>query len=372
MTRVALFCSNFLPYSQSFVFEELRQHRRYDVEVFTHRRMLADRFPYDRVNVANPLHVVTGRSRLFRRRFASGEFSVVHAHFGPAGTAALPYAERFRLPLLVTFHGYDVPLLRSFERFKPVHWPYALRAPRLLRGMTLGLCASTELRELLLDLGVPADRLVVHRLGVDLADFGPSERDDRGLRVMMIGRFVEKKGFEYGIRAFAGAAARVGDGLELTIVGSGEREAKLRDLVKTLKVADRVAFAGVLTRAEIAAQLGRSDVLLAPSVVGANGNRESGLMVVKEASASQVVPIGTYHGGIPEIIDHESTGFLVPERDVTAMTQHLVTLSRDPELRRRMGAAGRLKMEREYDNRERVAELEDRYDEARQRAAREA
>ena len=70
------------------------------------------------------------------------------------------------------------------------------------------------------------------------------------------------------------------------------------------------------------------------------------------------------HGGIHEIIDDGVTGFLVPERNVTTLSDRLGRLLRDADLRARMGAAARAKMEREYDIRERVARLDDHYDEA--------
>jgi colanic acid/amylovoran biosynthesis glycosyltransferase len=88
------------------------------------------------------------------------------------------------------------------------------------------------------------------------------------------------------------------------------------------------------------------------------------LIVVKEASASEVVPIGSIHGGIPEIIDDGVTGFLVAERDVATLAQRLASVASDANLRERMGRAARAKMEREYDNRRCVARLEEYYDEA--------
>jgi colanic acid/amylovoran biosynthesis glycosyltransferase len=91
---------------------------------------------------------------------------------------------------------------------------------------------------------------------------------------------------------------------------------------------------------------------------------ESGLLVVREASASGVVPISTYHGGLPEIIEDGETGLLVAERDVHALAERLNRLLSDPELCSRMGRATRARMEREYDNRQRVAGLERLYDEA--------
>jgi colanic acid/amylovoran biosynthesis glycosyltransferase len=89
--------------------------------------------------------------------------------------------------------------------------------------------------------------------------------------------------------------------------------------------------------------------------------------VVKEASASHVVPIGTRHGGIPEIIDDGETGYLVPERDIEAMAARLVTVANDAGLRARLGMAARHKMERQYDIAAQVRLLEQHYDTARAR-----
>ena len=148
-------------------------------------------------------------------------------------------------------------------------------------------------------------------------------------------------------------------------MGEGERAARLRARAAELGVLDRVRFAGALPPDQVAALLATSQVLLAPSVVDRKGNRESGLIVVKEASAAEVVPIGTRHGGIPEIIDDGRTGYLVPERDASALADRLRQVVVDPLLRERLGRAAREKMLREYDVRARVRALESLYDEAR-------
>lgn len=367
MPRVALFCTNFLPYSQAFVYEQIRHHQRYQVEVFAWRRMYPERFPFEPVHVA-PLHyIATHSSAAFSRRFAEAPFDVVHAHFGPGGCYALQFARAAGLPLLVTFHGYDVPLLSSPTRFLPLHWPYALVAPLMLEQMTLGLCASRELYDMLVELGVPRDKLRVYRLGIDLARFTPGDKSADTPLVTMVGRFVEKKGFAYGLEAFARAAG--GSRARLVIAGNGPLESELKRRAEELGVASQVEFPGPLTQTQVAELLARTSVLLAPSVVAKAGNRESGLIVVKEASACAAVPIGTLHGGIPETIDEGATGYLVPERDVGAMEARLRELLGNAELRGQLGERGRAKMQREYDNRERVLALEALYDEATTLAA---
>jgi glycosyltransferase involved in cell wall biosynthesis len=365
--RVALFSTRFLPYSQTFVYEEIRHHERYAVEVFCRSRLLSERFPFEPVHRGGPLYAITCRSPRFEARFRSQGFALVHAHFGPGAVYARPFARRHRLPLVVTFHGYDVGLLGSRARFLPTNLRYALLGPRVLRDMTLGLCASTELRAMLEARGVPAERLRVHRLGVDLQRFRPGARPADRFRVAMIGRLVEKKGFEYGLEAFA-RAARTRPALELTLAGDGERRSALERQAAGLGVAGRVRFTGPLPPGAVAELLATSHVLLAPSVVDRHGNRESGLIVVKEASACAAVPVGTRHGGIPEIIDDGRTGFLVAERDVDGMAARLGQLADEPALRQRLGAAAREKMLAEYDVRARGRALEQFYDEARELA----
>jgi colanic acid/amylovoran biosynthesis glycosyltransferase len=359
--RLALFCTNFLPDSQVFIYEQLRQYRRWQADVFAWRRFNPERFAFPRVYRAEPSYVIRGNSRRFTRAFAEHDYALVHAHFGPAGAYARGYARRAGLPLLVTFHGYDVPLLSSARRFLPLNLPYALGGPGMLRDLRLGICASTELMDLLVELGVGPERLRVHRLGIDLDRFAFEPARDRR-QVLMVGRLVEKKGFEYGLRAFARALSAGADA-RLTIVGQGERRGLLERLARELGIAARVDFVGSQTNEEVAQRMACASALLAPSVVARDGNRESGLIVVKEASAAGVVPIATRHGGIPDSIDDGRTGFLVEERDAEAMGDRLARVLADEGLRVHLAAAGRAKMEREFDNRKLVAALEDIYDE---------
>src|SRR5215831_6278870 len=332
---IAMFREDFLPFSQTFVFEEIRLLARHRVEVFARQRLNETLFPYEPVYVGGLPFLLSGYSRAFHSRFQSQRYELIHAHFGTSGMYALPYASRYRLPLVVTFHGVDVTVLSSWARFLPHRWPYAWLAPRLLQRMTLGLCVSQEIRDRLSALGAPADRLVIHRLGIDLDQFTTGPRDPARLEVVMVGRLVEKKGFEYGLQAFA-QVAKMNANTFLTIIGDGPRRSALEQLTRSLAVGDRVTFAGVLPGREVSERLRRSDVMLAPSITG--------------------------RAGIPEIVDDGETGFLVNERDVDGLADRLARLIRDTDLRARMGHAARAKMEREFDNRKQVDELETLYD----------
>jgi colanic acid/amylovoran/stewartan biosynthesis glycosyltransferase WcaL/AmsK/CpsK len=362
----AMFCNTFLPYSQTFIWDELQAHDRYAVEVFAWRQINRALFPAE-VRCARPWYPLTGRNTGFEHRFRRGGIDLVHAHFGWAAVPAAGYARRFGLPFVVTFHGYDVALLASGGR-RPLHvLPYTMRAHRMLAQLDLGLCASAELLEMLVSLGVPRTRLAEHRLGIDLTRFRPGPKGAERLEVAMVGRLVEKKGFTDGLRAFAMFAQRSQVPGRLTVAGSGPLDAELQALATELGIATSTHFIGKITHAQVADLLAGSDVLLAPSRVAAHGDRDSGLLSAKEASACACVPVATRHGGIPAIVDDGVTGYLVDERDVDVMAQRLACLAGDDQLRQQMGRAAREKMAREYELRDSVRRLEEYYDEALRR-----
>ena len=93
-------------------------------------------------------------------------------------------------------------------------------------------------------------------------------------------------------------------------------------------------------------------------------------MPSNQAAARAVPAVASRHGGIPETIDDGDTGYLVDERDTETLAERLACLLGDERHRVRMGRAARAKMERGYEIRARVRELERHYDEARVEHAR--
>ena len=373
--RVAVFTQRYLPYSQTFIYDEIRHHRRYAVEVFTGETMNLDRFPVANIHgddaretraqrldgvLRSTVFYSAMHDRILRRR----EFGVLHAHFGTAAPHALPFRLRYGLPLIVTFHGFDAGVLE--RRLRWGRWRYRALAPVLFRYVTRFLAASEELASILVEAGAPAERVRVWRVGIEVPETTVAPRPRPN--VLMVGRFVEKKGFGFGLEAFARVASRHPNA-RLDVVGEGPLAAELERAAAELGIADRVTFHGPLPHARVLELMGRSLVLLAPSVTTRRGDRESGLVVVKEAAARSVPAVASEHGGIPEIVRDGETGFLVPERDIGALAERLERFLDDASVRQAMGAAARADMERRYDIRDRVAELEDHYDEVRREAA---
>ena len=371
--KVAVFSTRFLPYSQTFVYGQVRNHRRYLAEVFTRERLNPEQFPFSPVHSLTPgrgwkggleawIYRVTLLSPTFFRQLKCGGFNLVHAHFASAGCHALPYCTRFDLPLVVTFYGYDVPLLSSRDRFKPANWAHWLASKWLLRRADLFLPVSQDLASELIALGAPEEKVRVHRLGTDTSVRERVERRDGRIVVAMVGRFVEKKGFEYGIRGFA-HVARENSSMRLRIIGDGPRHQLYLRVIEQLGLSAQVEFLGSMSHADMLQAMREADIFLVPSVTARNGDREGSPMVLREASAMAIPIIASRHAGIPELVDDGVTGMLIPERDDLAIAEALRVLVSDRDRRLAIGTAARAKMQREFNINDRMAALERLYDE---------
>jgi colanic acid/amylovoran biosynthesis glycosyltransferase len=203
----------------------------------------------------------------------------------------------------------------------------------------------------LVELGAPPERIVVHRTGIDLERWPhrtAAPAGDRSLRLVTVGRLVEKKGIEYVLRAVRILVDR-GRDVEYRILGDGPRRDRLIALVAELGLGDRVTLHGRHQQAKVREGMAESDVLVAASVTAADGDEEGIPNVLKEAMALGLPVVGTRHAGIPELIEDGVSGFLVPERDEGTLADALERLARDPGRWAAMGRAGRAKIEMEYD-----------------------
>ena len=363
----AMAIGNWLPYSETFIYDQVKHARRYEPHVLARGLNPArENFPYDHVTSLNWLE------RLFYfKAYPSGKFArtiresgskFVHAHFGTNGALVAATADKVDVPLIVTLHGVDVGILLN-EHIPANYLFYKRTYKRMFETAQLLLPASQELADCLVQLGAPERKIRIHRLGVDTSAFTPFKRPERPAQFLMIGRQVEKKGFEYGIRAFAKIAGKYGEST-LTLIGKGPLQESLQALAAELGVQDKVIFRGSIPSQQMPALLADYDVLVAPCVVAKNNDRDSGLIVLKEAGASAMASIGTFCGGLPEIIDDTKTGYLVGQRDVDKLAESMDALAGDYNLRTQMGIAARAKMEAEYDTlrqNERLEEIFDRF-----------
>src|SRR5207244_4392696 len=154
------------------------------------------------------------------------------------------------------------------------------------------------------------------------------------LRFVSCGRLLDWKGFELGLRAFAQSGLR---DAQYWIIGDGRQRRRLENLAHALGISDRVHFWGVLPRQTTLQQMAMCDVLVHPSL------HDSGGTVCVEAMAARKPVICLDHGG-PGVQVTDRTGFPIAvgtaDKVIGDIAAAMQALAADPQLRKRMGAAG--------------------------------
>lgn len=271
---------------------------------------------------------------------------LLHAHYGPNGLRALPLASRLNVPLMVTFHGSDATItdLRYQKTYLGFRI-YLANKPKLRSSNALFLVVSKFIRNKLLEQGFPDDRIIVQYTGVDTRLFQPKSTERTPI-ILYVGRLEESKGAEFVIRAAANVQQQL-PLAELVLIGDGTLRAELEQLAR--RSLRRHHFLGFRSPDEVRQWMNRASVVCVPSVRRRSGEEEAFGMVCAEASAVGKPVVAFNSGGIPEVVRHASTGFLVPEGDFRGMAEYLVLLLQNPDLRKNLGQAGRDLVLREFD-----------------------
>jgi colanic acid/amylovoran biosynthesis glycosyltransferase len=244
--------------------------------------------------------------------------------------------------------------------------PYFDKLYKVLLGASERMiCVSSDLRSKLIDIGASPDRIDVIYRGTDVDQFAWVDRSEsdpsRPLRVLMVGRLVEKKGHRYAFEALAELVRR-GVPVKLIVVGEGEDYSRILRLRGRLGLREHIEFAGSTNHAGVRAHMADADALLHCSITPANGDIEGIPNALVEAQAMGLPVIGTRHGGIVEAIRADQTGFLVPERDVASLVEALATLATDRARRLAMGRAARGFVVRDFNLKAQVSQHLDIYE----------
>lgn len=205
-------------------------------------------------------------------------------------------------------------------------------------------CVSEAIREEATRFGLDREKAIIIRPAVDPDFFCPAEerREPDGLyRIVTTGAVIWRKGYEYalmGVRGLVDQSVPV----RFDIIGGGDETQRLLYTIDDLGLGEHVFLHGRLSPAEVLSRLQQADVFLLSSLSEGISN------AVLEGMACGLPVVTTAVGGMREAVEDGVEGFVVPPRDPAAMTEALLSLWRRPDLRERMGAAGRARIERDF------------------------
>jgi colanic acid/amylovoran biosynthesis glycosyltransferase len=272
---------------------------------------------------------VLGIDSQFVQRVKAISPQLIHAHFGIDGAIALPIAKLLNLPLLVTFHGFDITIKDEFAERKLGQKLYWRRKEKLKQEASGFIAVSEFIQQKLLAQDFPPDKIQVHYIGVDTQVFQPDCSICREPIVLFVGRLVEKKGCEFLIRAMA-EVQKVVPEIKLVVIGEGVLRPSLETLAA--KLLRSYIFLGSQSPERVKWWMQKARVFSVPSLTARTGDTEGFGLVFAEAQAIGLPVVSFASGGVPEAVAHGETGFLAIEQDYEKLAFYLIKLLSNPEL----------------------------------------
>ena len=246
------------------------------------------------------------------------DMDVIHVQWPiPNGLGALFLKKLYRILYINTIHGEEVYLSKRYHIVFALKW--------LVNNSSKTITNSSATRDSCLGAGLNGENIQTIPFGVDIDFFKPLElpKNENEFQILSVGYLIERKGFEYLIRAMKEALKRH-ENVRLKIVGSGPLESKLNNIIEELELVNEVEIIKNVSDVELLHLYNSSDLFVLPSITDSQGNTEGLGVVLLEAMACGIPVIGSNVGGIPDIIINNETGLLFNQKDSHDIAKKIV------------------------------------------------
>jgi len=371
---VASYCTTFLKREMLHIYRQITGLREFRTFVMTKSRENADVYPFADVEVL-PRPRINCFARFYKKYirrmeavFYRGEYDqlnavlsrreadLLHVYFGHTGVHLLPFLRNWPKPSVVSFHGMDI-MQRNHEP------GYNERLRELLRTVPLVLARSESLSARLTELGCDPTKIRINRTGIPMEGFPSTLRTspaDGAWRLIQASRFIEKKGLQITLDAFA-EFHRTNPKATLVLAGEGPLLAGLQEQCAALGITGAVDFPGFFKQEQLARAYQDAHLFLHPSRTTAAGDQEGVPNSMLEAMATGLPVVATRHGGIPEAVTSGEDGLLVAEDDAHALAGALQTITADSTLYERFSKNAAGSVREKFEQSRSIAKLEGFY-----------
>jgi colanic acid/amylovoran biosynthesis glycosyltransferase len=269
----------------------------------------------------------------------------IHAHFADSATDVAMLVTHYRRGQRVDGIecSWSLAVHGSVEFYNVVHHALTAKLDHARFAVAISDFGRSQLMRLSGNERWPHIHVVP--CGVDLDVYVPPDgrsSSEQGAEILFVGRLLHGKGLPVLFEAIAELRRR-GLDVRSTVVGDGPARAELEGAAHRLGLREHVRFLGAMGQDDIRDLYARADVFCLPSFA------EGIPVVAMEAMAMELPVVTTRIMGIPELVEDETHGLLVPPGRVDALTEALERLVRSPDERGRMGRAAREKVGRDYD-----------------------
>jgi colanic acid/amylovoran biosynthesis glycosyltransferase len=376
-SKIALYVEEFLTPSMTFIYRQLTTlPEHWNAFVITRIHKNEQLFPFDNVfvspkkigeKVINMLLRAAGcRYNLLSRTSTKYLSSIlkkerpnlIHAHFGPSAFEILPIARKLSIPMVTTFHGYDASKLLSQKSY--------LKQLKEIFSYSYVLSVSEVMREELINLGADYKKTRCAYIGVPVERFkfisrvslSKKMKSNATITFLQVSNFVEKKGHKYTLESFCGLLVFYPNA-KLILAGDGPLKKSMDCYARELGIKHAVEFVGHKNAEQVNKLMAECDCFVHHSVTSSEGDKEGIPTVLMEAMATGLPVISTIHAGIPELIEHGKTGYLVSEKDTLTYTFMMKKILEDDGL---IGHNARINIETNFNLQNQIQKLSNIYE----------
>ncbi|MCU0289513.1 MAG: glycosyltransferase [Acidobacteria bacterium] len=379
MRTVAHFIRKFLPLTYTFVKNQISSHNEYKPYIFfkelvtpeIHANEIIKNFNTNNISELNnkyerllydKFRVLSSNDIVYiKRKLALLKPNILHFHFGTDAGMYYKIMKYSKIPSVVSFYGYDCS---SFPKSYFGYGKWYLRM-RVFPYATKILAMSENMREDLLQIGCPKEKIIVHYYGTDVDRFGYIKRkytQNSTVKLLIICTLFPYKGHLFLLNAIKNILQRGCKNFNLRIIGDGYLRENIESFISGNNLNDYVTMVGKLNYGtkEFINELEQADIFVHPSIE-VNGVKEGIPGAVIEAMSAGLPVISTYHAGIPYVIENNITGILVKEWDVNCLSESLIKLINDVNLRRSLGGKAKIYAKTQLNLKMKEIELENIY-----------
>ena len=245
---------------------------------------------------------------------------IIIANFLPSAFIGLIIKKLFKTPVILTVHRDDNSLPNFISK-------------RIFKKVDFVIFNSNYTKNKIISKFNLKNYKVIY-VGVNVSKFNLPKKENKKIKLISIGRLIEKKGYFDLIKAIS--IVNKNFDVELDIIGWGGLKNEIGEYIKKLNIKN-INLLGAIHPEDIPQHLANSDIFVLPSIVDSNGETETLGVVFLEAMSCGLPVIGTNVGGIPDVIKNNKNGFLIEPHNPQQLADKIIKLIKNKSLRKNMG-----------------------------------
>lgn len=327
----AHYISPFLRITENWIYKTIVHQQVFSPIVITKVTQNESLFPFKKIYTLNSKKkaflffesiklFLLGYSPFFLKSCRMENVALLHAHFGTRGVKSIGLKKKLNIPLICSFYGFDAFNTHHVKKHKKAYQRLFKHAEKIL---ALGPYMKNEL----ISQGCPENKIVIQHLGIDTKKIAFKARildHSKPIRFLTTARFVEKKGLDIVIKAFALLKQKLNFHVE--IIGDGELKDSLVCLIKEHNMDANFTLHGFKPYDFFIERTYECDVYILASKTTSGNDKEGTPMSLVDAMAAGMPVVSTRHSDIPEIVIDNYNGFLAEENNITDFANCLMKI----------------------------------------------